>query len=123
MALTGPLVGCSAQPTQGTWPTAVGKSGSGATEEAADRAAVGAQLAGELGLKYVQAPERFGGRLYACPQSPAGREYVRVVDLATGQFTLAPKPRDAARLEGRIVSATLDRERRLTVQLERGRSR
>ena len=53
------------------------------------------------------------GRLLGCSGQP----------LATGQFTLAPKPPDAARPEGRMVSATLDRERRLSVQLERGLSR
>jgi type IV secretory pathway VirD2 relaxase len=95
----------------------------GPTAEAADRAAVGAKLARDLGLKFVDAPDRFRGRLYECPPSPAGREYVRVVDFATGQFTLAPKPPDAIRLEGRMVSVALDRQRGPSIERDRGLSR
>jgi hypothetical protein len=91
--------------------------------DAADRAAVGARLAKELGLAYVESPERFRGSLFACPPSPSGREYVRVVDFATGRFTLAPKPPEAPRLEGRMVSVALDRQRGLSIEVDRGLSR
>jgi hypothetical protein len=95
----------------------------GPTAEAADRAAVGAKLAKDLGLKYVDAPDRFRGRLYECLPSPAGREYVRILDFATSQFTLAPKPPDALRLEGRMVSLAMDRQRGLSIEMDRGLSR
>jgi hypothetical protein len=91
--------------------------------DVADRAAIGARLAKELGLAFVESPERFRGRLFACPPSPSGREYVRVVDFATGRFTLAPKPPEAARLEGRVVSVALDRQRGLSIEIDRGLSR
>jgi type IV secretory pathway VirD2 relaxase len=91
--------------------------------DSADRAAVGARLAKELGLAYVESPERFRGRLFACPPSPSGREYVRVVDFATGRFTLAPKPPEATKLEGRVVSVALDRQRGLSIEIDRGLSR
>jgi type IV secretory pathway VirD2 relaxase len=91
--------------------------------DAADRAAVGARLAKELGLAYVESSERFRGRLFACPPSPSGREYVRVVDFATGRFTLVPKPPEALMLEGRMVSVALDRQRGLSIEVDRGLSR
>jgi hypothetical protein len=91
--------------------------------EAADRAAIGAQLAKQLGLAYVDSPERFRGQLFACPSSPSGRQYVRVVDFATGRFTLAPTPPEAFRLESRTVSLALDRERGLSITIDRGLSR
>lgn len=95
----------------------------GPAAEAADCAAAGAQLAKQLGLVYVDRPERFRGRLFACAPSLSGREYVRVVDLATGRFTLAPRPLDAPRLEGRMVSVALDRQRGLSIAIDRGLSR
>jgi type IV secretory pathway VirD2 relaxase len=95
----------------------------GRAAEAADRAATGAQLAKQLGLVYVDQPERFRGRLYACPASPSGREYVRVVDLVTDRFTLVRKPPDALRLEGRMVSVAPDRQRGLSIEMDRGLSR
>ena len=95
----------------------------GRAAEAADRAATGAQLAKQLGLVYVDQPERFRGRLYACPASPSGREYVRVVDLVTDRFTLVRKPPDALRLEGRMVSVAPDRQRGLSIEMGRGLSR
>jgi hypothetical protein len=45
------------------------------------------------------------------------------VDFATGQFTLAPKPPDAIRWEGRMVSVAVDRERGLSIEKDRGLSR
>jgi hypothetical protein len=44
-----------------------------------------------------------------------------VVDFATGQFTLVPKPPEALRLEGRVVA--LDRQRGLSIEIDRGLSR
>jgi type IV secretory pathway VirD2 relaxase len=95
----------------------------GTAGDTADRAAVGARLAKELGLVYVESPERFRGRLFACPPSPSGREYVRVVDFATGRFTLAPKPPEATKLEGCVVSVAPDRQRGLSIEIDRGLSR
>ncbi len=95
----------------------------GPAVEAAARAAVGAQLAKQLGLAYVESPERFRGRLFACAPSPSERDYVRVVDFATGRFTLAPKPPEAPRLEGRMVTVVFDRQRGLSIDIDRGLSR
>jgi hypothetical protein len=91
--------------------------------EAADRAAAGALLAKQLGLVYVDHPELFRGRAYACPPSPSGREYVRVVDLVTDRFTLVPKLPEALSLEGQMVSVALDRQRGLSIEADRGLSR
>jgi hypothetical protein len=48
---------------------------------------------------------------------------VRIVDYRTGQFTLVAKPVDAERLHGRMVHLTRDRERGLSLRVDRGISR
>jgi hypothetical protein len=77
----------------------------------------------ELGLAYVAEPPAFRGRMTACAPAPSGREYVRIVDYRTGQFTLIAKPPGAERLEGRAVQLTRDRERGLSLQIDRGITR
>jgi hypothetical protein len=61
----------------------------------------------------------------ACAPTPAGREFVQVVDYRTGQFTLLPKTPDAERAlaHGRTVHLAREREGRLSLQLDRGISR
>ena len=61
----------------------------------------------------------------ACAPTPAGREFVQVVNYRTGQFTLMPKTAEAerARTLGRPVHLARDREGRLSLQLDRGISR
>src|SRR6185437_6429693 len=60
--------------------------------EALDRRSIGEQLAKEMRMTYVDAPERLTGRLAACSPSGTGREYVRVIDTAHSRFTIVPKP-------------------------------
>ena len=94
-----------------------------AQDIASEREALGRALSKELGLVYVGDPPAFTGRAMVCAPTPAGREYVRVVDHCAGQFTLIPKPPGAEHLHGRTVHLTRDRERRLTLQIDRGISR
>jgi type IV secretory pathway VirD2 relaxase len=95
----------------------------GHASEATERTALGARLAKQLGLTFVESPQRFKGRMFACEPTVSGREHVRVVDLASGRFTLVPKPPDALRLEGRMVSVAIDRQRGLSIEIDRGLSR
>jgi hypothetical protein len=90
---------------------------------ASEREALGRLLSKELGLTYVAEPETLRGRIIACAPTPSGREYVRIVDYRTGQFTLIAKSPDAERLNGRMVQFIRDRERGLTLQIDRGISR
>ena len=90
---------------------------------ASEREALGRALSKDLGLAYVAEPPAFRGRVMACTPTPSGREYVQIVDHRTGQFTLIAKPPGAERLDGRTVQLTRDRERGLSLQIDRGLSR
>ncbi|HXJ22120.1 MAG TPA: DUF3363 domain-containing protein, partial [Polyangia bacterium] len=90
-----------------------------ADTEAIDRRSTGEQLAKQLRMTYVESPERLTGRVVACPPNAAGREYVQVVDAARGRFTLVPKPPGAQGLVGRVVSVAMDRDRKLSIRVER----
>jgi len=87
--------------------------------DALDRRSTGEQLAKQLRMTYVDSPERLTGRVVACPSNAAGREYVQVVDTAGGRFTLMPKPPQASELVGRIVTVATDRDRKLSIRVER----
>jgi hypothetical protein len=76
-----------------------------------------------MGLAYIADPPAFSGRVMACPPTSTRREYVRVVDYRSGRMTLIPKPADVERLFGRTVHLTRDRERGLSLQIDRGLSR
>jgi type IV secretory pathway VirD2 relaxase len=90
---------------------------------AAEQDALGRALSKEMGLVYVADPPAFSGRVMACAPTPNGREYVGVVDYRSGQMTLIAKPADVERLYGRTVHLTRDRERGLSLQIDRGLSR
>jgi hypothetical protein len=94
-----------------------------APEVASEREALGRALSKELRLTYVAEPAAFHGHVMACAPTPAGREFVQVVNYRTGQFTLMPKTPDAERATGRSVQLSRDREGRLVLQLDRGLSR
>jgi type IV secretory pathway VirD2 relaxase len=94
-----------------------------APDVAMEREALARTLSKELGLVYVPEPPAFRGRVMACAPTPSGREYVQVVDHRTGQFTLVAKPSDVERLHGRTVQLTRDRERGLSLEIDRGLSR
>jgi len=90
---------------------------------AAERETLGRAMSRQLGFAYVSEPAAFKGRVLACPPMPSGREYLRIVDMRTGQFTLIAKPPGRERLEGQTVHLTRDRERGLSLQIDRGISR
>jgi hypothetical protein len=90
---------------------------------ASEREALGRALSKDLRLTYVAEPAAFRGHVMACAPTPAGREFVQVVDYRRGQFTLMPKTPDAERATGRTVQLSRDREGRLVLQLDRGISR
>lgn len=94
-----------------------------AQDVASERDALGRALSKEMGSLYVAEPPAFRGRVIVGALTPSGREYVRIVDYRKGQFTLIAKSPDAARLHGRMVQLTRDRERGLTLQIDRGMSR
>jgi type IV secretory pathway VirD2 relaxase len=93
------------------------------TDVASEREALGRALSEELRLAYVAEPPAFRGRVLACAPTPTGREFLQIVDYRTRQFTLIAKPPAADRLEGRMVQLARDRERRLSLQIDRGMSR
>ena len=68
-------------------------------------------------------PPQFRGRAIDVVTTQSGREYARIVNYARGEFTLIPKPPDWERLRGHSVDLTVDRERKLVIQLDRGFSR
>ncbi len=88
-----------------------------------ERDALGRALSRELGLVYIAEPPTFRGRVIVGARAPSGREYLRVVDYRAGQFTLIPKPPGLERLDGRSVQLTHDRERGVSLQIDRGISR
>lgn len=88
-----------------------------------EREALGRALGQQRGLVYVSEPSAFQGRVIACRPTASGREYLGVIDERVGQLTLIAKPAGADRLEGRIVRLTRDRERGLSIAVDRGISR
>jgi len=76
-----------------------------------------------MGFVHVAEPAAFRGRVSLCAPTPSGREYVRVIDYRSGQFTLVEKSPDTERADGRMVRLARDREGRLTLQIDRGISR
>jgi uncharacterized protein DUF3363/relaxase-like protein len=94
-----------------------------APDVAAERDALGQTLSKELRLAYVAEPSAFRGRLIVGAPAPSGRQYARIVDYRTGQFTLIAKPPGAERLDGQSVQLTRDRERQIAIQIDRGLSR
>ncbi|MEP6654534.1 MAG: DUF3363 domain-containing protein [Myxococcales bacterium] len=92
-----------------------------AQEPDAERMKLGRQLAEKANMTFHPNPPTFAGRLIPCPLSAsppaAGQAYVQIVDEGNRRFTLIPKPVDAERLLGRIVSLSRDREQRLVVRL------
>ncbi|HEY0870992.1 MAG TPA: DUF3363 domain-containing protein [Acidothermaceae bacterium] len=84
-----------------------------------DRRSTGEQLAKQLRMTYVESPERLTGHVVACPPNAVGREYVQVVDAARGRFTLVPQPPRASELLGRVVTVVADRDRKLSIRMER----
>jgi hypothetical protein len=84
---------------------------------------LGRALSRELHLVYVAQPPAFRGRVMGSVAAPSGREYVRIVDYRTGQFTLVAQPPGMEGLDGRTVQLTRDRERGLSLQIDRGISR
>jgi type IV secretory pathway VirD2 relaxase len=91
--------------------------------EAIDRRSTGEHLAKQLRMTYVDLPEHLRGRVAICPPDAAGREYVQVVDAAHGRFTLVPKPPRATELVGRVVTVAMDRDRKLSIRVDRGLER
>jgi len=90
---------------------------------ASERDALGRALSKELRLTYVAEPPAFRGQVRVYAPTPTGREFVRIADYRSGQFTLVAKSPDIARLDGRMVQLARDREGRLTLQIDRGISR
>ena len=91
--------------------------------EVDDRRSTGERLAKQLRMTYVDSPERLTGRVVTWPPNPAGREYVQVVDAAHGRFTLVPKPHRAVEFVGRVVTVATDRDRKLSIQMDRNLER
>jgi hypothetical protein len=90
---------------------------------ASERDALARTLSKELRLTYIAEPPAFRGQVKVCAPTPSGREFVRIADYRTGQFTLLPKSPDIARLDGRMAQVARDREGRLMLQIDRGISR
>jgi hypothetical protein len=88
-----------------------------------ERAALGQAIASKERFTYVAEPASFRGRAIDIVTTQSGREYARVVNYARGEFTLIPKPPDWERLRGNTLNLTLDRERKLAIQVDRGLSR
>ena len=88
-----------------------------APDLATERADLARGLAKQLGITFVSEPTAFRGRVLLCDPTPAGREYLRIVDEARRQFTLIPKPPNVEQLLGRRVLVSRDREQRLSIQI------
>ncbi len=89
----------------------------------AEREALARTLSKELRLSYVPDPSEFRGRVVACTRTPSGREYVQIIDYRRGQLALIPKPPGIDRLQGQTVRLTRDRDRGLSLQIDRELSR
>jgi hypothetical protein len=94
-----------------------------AHDVASERDALGRALSKEMGLVYVAEPPEFRGRVILGAPTPTGREYLRIVDYRSGQFTLIAKQPGAERWVGRTVQLAHDRGRGLSLQIDRGISR
>ena len=88
-----------------------------------ERDALVRSLRKSLNFSYVADPSEFRGRLEICGPTASGREYVRIVNRRTGQFTVIAKPRGAEHLHGRSVLLRRDRDRGLSIQVDREISR
>ena len=64
---------------------------------------IGEGAAQRLGLTFVANPP-LRGQLVPAPAGPSGTEYVQVVDYRHRQLALVPKPKDAERLRGKVVT-------------------
>ena len=78
---------------------------------------IGEGAAQRLGLTFVANPQRFRGQLVPAPAGPSGTEYVQVVDYRHRQLALVPKPKDAERLRGKVVTVSRDPAGRLSIQI------
>jgi Protein of unknown function (DUF3363) len=81
-----------------------------------ERVTIGEGVAQRLGLAFVANPLRFRGQLVPAPAGPSGTEYVQVVDYRHRQLALVPKPKEAERLRGKVVTITRDPAGRLSIQ-------
>ena len=81
-----------------------------------ERVALGQAAAASLGLTFVPNPPGFRGRMVPAPAGPSGTEYVRVVDEGRRRFTLVPKPKDAERMRGKVVTVSRDHAGRLSIR-------
>jgi hypothetical protein len=88
-----------------------------------ERDALVRSLRKSLNFSYVADPSEFRGRLEICGPTASGREYVRIVNRRTGQFTVIAKPPGAEHLHGRSVLLRRDRDRVLSIQVDREISR
>ena len=82
-----------------------------------ERVTIGEGAAQRLGLAFVANPQRFRGQLVPAPAGPSGTEYVQVVDYRHRQLALVPKPKDAERLRGKVVTVSRDPAGRLSIQI------
>ncbi len=88
-----------------------------APDPATERVELARGLAKQLGITFVSDPMAFRGLVFLCDPAPSGRQYLRIVDEARGQFTLVPKPPNVEQLLGRRVLVSRDREQRLSIQI------
>jgi type IV secretory pathway VirD2 relaxase len=82
-----------------------------------ERVRVGQAMAKQLGMSFVNDPPVFRGQVYICPPTSSGRPYVALVDHRRNELTLIPKSAELARLAGRVVAISRDRDGRLTIRL------
>ncbi len=79
---------------------------------------IGERAAQRLGLAFMPNPQRFRGQLVPGPAGSSGTEYVQVVDYRRHrQLALVPKPKDAERLRGKVVTISRDPAGRLSIQI------
>jgi type IV secretory pathway VirD2 relaxase len=88
-----------------------------------ERTALADVLAARFQMTFVGEPIRFQGRVVDRVLSRSGQEYLLVANDRRREFTLIAKPPDWERLKGRAVVVSLDRERRLVIERDRGLSR
>jgi hypothetical protein len=88
-----------------------------------ERRTVGERLAQERGWRFVAAPQRFSGRVFACETAASGRSYACVVDQAARRFVVvSASPATARNLADRAVDIAADAQGRLAVR-QQSRSR
>jgi uncharacterized protein DUF3363/relaxase-like protein len=81
-----------------------------------ERVAIGQSAAQRLGLSFVPDPHRFSGQLVPAPSGLSGTEYVQVIDYHHRRLALVPKPQDAERLRGKVVTLSRDPAGRLSIR-------